>query len=153
MSEGYPNDIILEHAESIASLKTDVNNLKEKVNDLSDIKEAVVETKTYIKILTKAQEEQSKTLSLINQTIIRQNEKLNDKIDHTDDKVEELKKVFIDDNKKNMIDIREVEKENYLTWIKKNKTPLTVGGVLVALIGFLKYLIDNYETIKKIFLG
>jgi predicted nuclease with TOPRIM domain len=151
----FPNEIIIEHGEKIAKLETDVENMKEKLDNMADIKEAVVETKTYIKILTKSQEEQSKNMIRITETLNKQNltlekqnltlDKLNEKIDSTnervgqlEDKFENVEEKFENSENKFMIDTRDIQKESTTEWIKKNKWQLTSGSVI--LFEIIKYL-------------
>jgi chromosome segregation ATPase len=161
MSE-FPNDILMEHENKIGKLEADIENLKEKYDTLSDIKDAVVETKTYIKVLTKSQEEQSRNMLQITETMNKQNltlekqnltlEKLNAKIDSTnkrvgqlEDKFEHIEEKFEKSEDKFKIDTRDIEKQSTTDWIKKHKWELSGG--LVILLELIKYLM-TFFTVK-----
>jgi carboxypeptidase C (cathepsin A) len=136
-----PNSMQINHSERIATLENDVENLKDRVDDLSIIKDAVIETKTYIKILTKAQEEQSRTMSQITETMNKQNQtldKLNEKIDSTDEKVDDL-------NNKFQVKLNEIDDKSKIDILKmaKDWTPkLIIGGItyyILQIVGVIKF--------------
>jgi predicted nuclease with TOPRIM domain len=66
----YSSDVILEHTKNIATLKADVNNLRDRMEDMSEIRNAVVK-------LTVLQEEQAKFSADVSETLKGINENLN----------------------------------------------------------------------------
>jgi SMC interacting uncharacterized protein involved in chromosome segregation len=144
----FPNSICTKHGEDIATLKEKTDNLENRVDDLSVIKSAVIETTTYIKILTESQKEQSVTLSQITQTMIKQNEtldRLNEKIDKTDDKVEDLSQKFEEVKSKQPSDLEskleakleEIDnksKIDLLILFKQYAIPALLGGGFVYVV-------------------
>ena len=141
-----------EHEVKIENNIKGINEIEHKVDDLSEMKEN-------IKLLTYIQKEQnlfnkeqarvnaevSNTLVAINGNLKNMSKKLNE----TDQKVESLQCKFEEVEKKNTIDIREIQKEETK---KKLTTPQkialgiggTVGGsaVAVGLIEIIKALVE-----------
>jgi predicted RNase H-like nuclease (RuvC/YqgF family) len=157
MSE-YANEILMEHEGKISSLRTDVDNLKIIVSDMSDIKGAIVK-------LTVLQEEQIKFSHDVSETLKTMNDELREtkldiketktEIKQITDKVNDLEEQKKVDNSKNTIDIRDIQKESTLEWMKNNKTKVAVSsGVVLALFELIKFLVtnvDKLDEIKKLF--
>ena len=121
----FPNEILIDHTKQIAELKTDVDNLKDRVNDLSDIKEAVIK-------LTVLQEKQTEFSEEFSQTL----KTMNVKIDNTNNKVDKLETKFeekiIEIDNKSKVDLLKVAKD----WTPK----LILGGIayyILQLVGII----------------
>lgn len=118
----FPNDIVLEHTKNIATLKADVSNLKDRMEDMSEIRNAVVK-------LTVLQEEQAKFSSDVSETLKVMNENLN--ILNTEAK---------DTNKrvgKLEIKVDEIDDRGNFNWIKMVKDwlpKLIVSGIIYYFI-------------------
>ena len=141
--ENCSNEMQIKHTSQIAKLETDMKNVKDRIDDLTIIKDAVVETKTYVKILSKSQEEQSKinqefstTLKSINknldilnmETIETKNE-----IKGTNKRIDTLENKIIDIDEKSKVDILKILKD----WTPK----LLVTGIafyILQLVGIIK---------------
>jgi uncharacterized coiled-coil protein SlyX len=150
----FPNEILMDHEGKISSLRTDVDNMKISISDMSDIKGAIVK-------LTILQEEQIRFSHDVSETLKNINEELKEtKIDIKETKtnvknitekvndLEEQKKI---DSDKNLIDIRDIQKENIKDWLKANKGKVAISGtIFVAIIELVKFLITNIDNFKKL---
>jgi septal ring factor EnvC (AmiA/AmiB activator) len=135
MSE-FPNDIVIEHGNKIAKLETDVQNVKNQLNDWSDIKNAVVELKVLQqeqvksnKKFEKLYEETTKSNMEITSTLKGINENLNSlntKTNSLEEKIDEI-------DERSKIDILKMAKD----WIPK----LIIGGIayyILQIAGIIK---------------
>jgi predicted nuclease with TOPRIM domain len=132
----FPNDIIIEHGEKIAELKTDMDNIKKQLNDWSDIKEAVVELKVLQqeqvksnKKFEKLYEETTKSNMEITSTLKGINENLNSLNTRTNSLEEKIDEI----DERSKIDILKMAKD----WIPK----LILGGItyyILQIAGIIK---------------
>jgi len=137
----FPNEIILEHTKDIATLKSEVSELQDKVSDMSDIKQAIMK-------LTILQEEQSKFSGEVSETLKEMKLEIREtktEVKSTNNKVNDLENKFEKSEQKNMIDIRDVEKTKATDWLIKHKWEL--GGATVIIIEVLKYIINFINTL------
>lgn len=134
--ENCPNTIQQEHIKTIATLENDIDNIYHKINDLSDIKEAVVELKILQQEQVKSNKkfeklyeetmkqnlEVSTTLKTINEnlnSLNRQVNSANERINNIEEKIEKI-------DEKSKIDI--------LVLIKQYAIPAILGGGIVYII-------------------
>lgn len=122
----FPNNIVLEHTTKIAKLETDVDNIKNRLDNISDIRDAVIK-------LTVLQEEQIKFSSEVSETLKVMNSEIKEtkkEVKNTNDKVEDLEIKFED--KINEIDNK--SKIDLLLLFKQYAIPVIMGGGIVYFI-------------------
>jgi predicted nuclease with TOPRIM domain len=110
-----PNAMQQEHIKEIATLRSEVNELQDKVDDLSQIKEAIIR-------LTLLQEEQAKFSEEVSETLKNMNTDIKDtkeQVGKLEDKIEKI------DNK-SKIDLLEL--------VKQYAVPVIMGGGIVYFI-------------------
>jgi predicted nuclease with TOPRIM domain len=122
----FPNEIILDHTKQIAELKTDMKGVKSRLEDLSDIKEAVIKLTVLQEKQTEFSQEVSETLKVMNAEITETKNEVkntNDKVNGLENKFEE--KIHEIDNK-SKIDLLELTKQYAV--------PAIMGGSIVYFI-------------------
>lgn len=110
-----PNAMQTEHIKELATLRSEVNELKDKMDDMSQIKEAIVK-------LTILQEEQAKFSEEVSLTLKDMNSEIKEtknKVNGLEDKIEKI------DNK-SKIDLLEL--------VKQYAVPAIMGGGIVYFI-------------------
>jgi SMC interacting uncharacterized protein involved in chromosome segregation len=123
--------------EDIATLKADVNMLKEKTDDLSSINKSLERLSTTIEFLREDSKDTKQTLKELSDTNTKNTEaldRLNAKIDKTDEKLETL-------NKK----VDETQKRGSFNWIDMVTTkiiPIILGS------GILFFIVQAIDKIK-----
>jgi len=141
--ENCSNEMQIKHTSQIAKLETDMENVKDKIEDLSDIKDAVVETKTYVKILSESQKEQSK----INQEFSTTLKSINKNLDILNMETIETKNEIKNTNKKintlenKIVEIDDRSKVDILKLLKDWTPKLIVSGIafyILQLVGIIK---------------
>ena len=131
-----PTNMQLDHTKQLATLRSDVDNLENRVDDLSDIKNAIVR-------LTVLQEEQIKLNKEVSNTL----KEMNEEIKTTRDEVKEIK-VEVQDTKvevknttnkvngleEQIINIDNKSKIDLLELFKQYAIPVVMGGGIVYFI-------------------
>jgi DNA repair exonuclease SbcCD ATPase subunit len=125
----FPNEIIIEHTKQLATLRSEVNELQDKVSDMSQIKEAIIK-------LTILQEEQNKFSGEVSETLKEMNIEIKEtktEVKNTNDKVNKLESKF----EKKIIEIDEKSKVDLLNLAVK-ATPwlisLGLGTYIIQII-------------------
>lgn len=125
----FPNEVIMEQGMKIAALRTDVDNLKDRMDDMSEIRNAVVK-------LTVIQEEQIRFSSEVSETLKGINKNLdilNTETKDTNQRVSSLEEKVEKIDEKSKVDILQMVKD----WIPK----LIIGGIgyyILQLTGVIK---------------
>lgn len=144
--------------ERVAALETKVDNLEEDVDCLSNIEKSIERMTTLLEVegqkgekRDKLIEQQSNTLTQQNITLVKVNDSLknlNDEIKNTNKRIDTLEKIVTIDAQKNIIDIREINKEKVkLTLGQKAKKAIVPTGALAGIVVFI------YEVVKNIKIG
>jgi predicted RNase H-like nuclease (RuvC/YqgF family) len=138
----------------IAAIKTDIENIKNQVSKFDLVSDAVIELKTIQKENQKRdidRDEERKEQAKINQkqseTLIKINDSLdlmNKKLDSTNAKVEELEKKYENSENKNLVDLRDLDKEEKVNWFKTNWKPIAGGVGGIGIIGTIIYLLTQF---------
>jgi predicted nuclease with TOPRIM domain len=125
----FPNEIIIEHTKQLATLRSEVDELQDKVDDMSQIKEAIIK-------LTILQEEQNKFSGEVSETLKEMNIEIKEtktEVKNTNDKVNKLENKF----EKKIIEIDEKSKVDLLNLAVK-ATPwlisLGLGTYIIQII-------------------
>jgi len=117
-----PNVMQLDHTKQLATLRSEVDELQDKMDDLSQIKEAIIK-------LTLLQEEQNKFSGEVSETLKNMNLEIKatkKEVENTNDKVNNLEDKIIKIDNKSKVDI--------LDLIKQYAIPVIMGGGIVYFI-------------------
>jgi len=153
MAENNICEFQKEHIEAIAGLQTDMENVKEKVSSLSNIEKSIERMTTLMEYQTKENEKRDKLMEQQSKTLTQQSltlSKVNDNLDSlnvevktTNARIDRLETKFQSENAKNLIDIREINKDkvklSLKDKVKKNAIPLAaITALVVAIVDALK---------------
>ena len=125
---------------ALIKVETEVEHIKERLDDMKSVGENLSRLTTLMELQQESNntqntlmQQQSDQLILLSNTV----EKLNDKIDRTDKKVEDLDTTLNAQLKKDTISIADI----------RNKVLKVIGGLVASAlaIGIIKMIIDNIK--------
>lgn len=125
---------------ALIKVEADVEHIKERLDDMKSVGENLSRLTTLMELQQESNntqntlmQQQSDQLILLSNTV----EKLNDKIDRTDKKVEDLDTTLNAQLKKDTISIADI----------RNKVLKVIGGLVASAlaIGIIKMIIDNIK--------
>jgi predicted nuclease with TOPRIM domain len=131
-----PNTMQQEHIKAIATLENDIDNIYHKINDLSDIKEAVVE----LKVLQQEQVKSNKKFEKLYEETMKQNLEISTTLKTINENLNSLNKQVnsanerIDGIEEKIEQIDEKSKVDLLVLFKQYAIPAILGGGIVYFI-------------------
>jgi uncharacterized protein Yka (UPF0111/DUF47 family) len=131
-----PNAMQQEHIKAIATLENDVDTIYRKINDLSDIKDAVVE----LKVLQQEQVKSNKKFEKLYEETMKQNLEITSTLKTINENLNSLNKQVnsanerIDGIEEKIEQIDEKSKVDLLVLFKQYAIPALLGGGIVYFI-------------------
>jgi predicted nuclease with TOPRIM domain len=131
-----PNALQQEHIKAIATLENDVDTIYRKINDLSDIKDAVVE----LKVLQQEQVKSNKKFEKLYEETMKQNLEITSTLKIINENLNSLNKQVnsanerIDGIEEKIEQIDEKSKVDLMVLFKQYAIPAILGGGIVYFI-------------------